>query len=178
MPQCQRHRPCACEPAHVHVMKKSKISKTRTVLSADAEASRPSGLQAHEYTVPSCPSSLATSRPELTSHTRTVLSAEEEASWLPSGLHAHEKTSSRCPSSTPTWRRARTFHTRTVLSAEEEASRVPSVGLHAQQRTGPVCRGLGLILVHFSAQSEHFIHLCGIRWICGIVRALTTGGSG
>jgi len=45
---------------------------TMTVLSLDAEARRvPSGLHVHTHTMSSCPCSVATSRHELASHTRT-----------------------------------------------------------------------------------------------------------
>ena len=105
-----------------------------------ARRGAPSGLHAHENTRPSCPSSLASSRPVSTSHTRTVLSLDEEASRRPSGRHAHECTLKRCPCSAAASRGAAspTCHTRTGLSSDAEAS-LEASGLHAQQRTPLVC---------------------------------------
>ena len=82
----------------------------------------PSGLHAHDHTRPSCPSTLATSSPVVTSHTRTVPSNDVEASWVPSRLHAHDVTGPPCPSSVANSCPVLTSHTRTVLSRDAEVS--------------------------------------------------------
>ena len=102
----------------------------------DVAASRvPSGLHAHEYKQPECPTtSFATTRPALTSHTRTESSSPAEASCVPSGLHEQLLSRVSCPSSLNTSLHVVVAQTRTVPSHDDEARRNPS-RLHAHEVT-------------------------------------------
>src|SRR5260221_375854 len=86
-----------------------------------------------------CPSSLRTSRPLATSHRRTVLSLDPEASRRPSGEKWTPHTAAVCPSSLLTSRPLATSHRRTVLSPVPDASRQPSPGEKDTLHIDSVC---------------------------------------
>ena len=70
------------------------VSHSRTVLSNDPDARRPSGEKATDNTPSVWPSSTATSAPALVSHSRTVPSYDPDAR-RPSGEKATELTAVR-----------------------------------------------------------------------------------
>src|SRR5260370_15891870 len=63
--------------------------------------------------------------PLATSHTRTVLSSDPDASRLPSGDHDTLQTPPACPSSRAVSRPPATSHKRTASSSDPDASPLP-----------------------------------------------------